>query len=202
MANKFIIKITKSRYGRLYVVLIFSLLILAVTLAIPILTPYSQKADTPITPQDNPSTVKEPVKDKVKTQPTEKELEAPKNEEITPLDTSQKPPKTPASKAGCNYYDDFPYQTITKPDSSLKEGASREIGGIKGWRKECTNDSGKVISNEITSEPYDKIIYYGTFTYEDALSKARMICNQKVPAGSQNSTFFGDCIERELANIW
>lgn len=109
----------------------------------------------------------------------------------------------PLSQAGCKYYNDISYETAEQPDSSLKEGQTREVGGYNGSRKVCTDNSGTVISNDITSTPVNKTIYYGTFTYEQAQAKAKNMCNTSLPAGTpRNSTFYWDCVDRELKKIW
>lgn len=107
------------------------------------------------------------------------------------------------SKAGCKYYSDIPYKTIEKTDSSMKEGQTRETNGYNGSRKVCTDSNGSIVSEDTTSTPIDKIIYHGTLTYEQAQSKAKSICNTTLPAGTpRNSTFYWDCVDRELKKIW
>ena len=110
------------------------------------------------------------------------------------------PPPTP--QAGCNYYGDIPYKTVKANDSNLKVGQTREIGGYNGWRKECKDSAGNIVSNDQTSAPTDKIIYYGTYTYEQALADARLACSRIIPAGSQQSTDWGDCIDSQMRQLW
>lgn len=104
---------------------------------------------------------------------------------------------TPApvtDESGCDWLGDIPYETVTKEDKWLAEGYTRTKGGVNGWRKVCTDAHGNVISDTVTQEPIVKTIYYGTYTSEQALSKARSLCTG-VPA---NSTFYGDCVAREM----
>ncbi len=118
--------------------------------------------------------------------------------QATPSQTSSSNPQ-----AGCKYYDDIPYTTEEKTDSNLKEGQTREISGHNGTRKVCTDASGSVVSSETTNTPINKIIYYGTFTYEQAQAKAKDICNASLPAGTpRNSTFYWDCVDKELKKLW
>lgn len=149
---------------------------------------------------DSQSNSKDTLEDGVKVQPAEKASDLPAQaQQTTP---NSKPAEAQASKAGCQYYGDLPYSTVIKTDSSMKVGQTREIGGYNGWRKECKNESGKVISNTQTSDPTDKIIYHGTYTYEKALEDARAACLRIVPAGSQQSTQWGDCITTQMKKLW
>ena len=99
-----------------------------------------------------------------------------------------------SSKAGCNYYSDVPYNTVSKPDPSLREGLTKEIGGVNGSRKVCTNAQGTVVSNEVSFPPVDKTVYYGTYTYEQAMDDAQYACR----AIYYDSTQHGDCVSSEL----
>lgn len=105
---------------------------------------------------------------------------------------------TPTSKAGCNSYSDVPYKTVYQSDPSMPEGQTRTIRGINGSRKECTDSQGNVISNEVTFPPTDKTVYQGTYTREQALEDSRYECDKQIPAGSRESTFYDDCLKREM----
>lgn len=97
-------------------------------------------------------------------------------------------------KAGCNYYSDVPYNTTSKPDPSLREGLTKEVGGVNGSRKVCTNTQGTVVSSEVSFPPVDKTVYYGTYTYEQAMDDAQYACR----AIYYDSTQHGDCVSSEL----
>lgn len=107
-----------------------------------------------------------------------------------------------ASQTGCDYFNDVPYRTVTKTDSNMKSGETRTIGGYNGWRTVCKDRNGKIISDKQTSSPTDKIIYQGTYTYEEALADARAACLRIIPPGSQQSTDWGDCVSSQLQNLW
>lgn len=116
---------------------------------------------------------------------------------------TQTQPTYTTPRAGCLHQNDIPYSIVEKTDSSLKEGQTREILGYNGTRKVCTNEKGEVVSVETITTPINKIIYRGTFTYEQARSKAMGICNTSLPAGTPRySTFFWNCVGRELDKIW
>lgn len=115
-----------------------------------------------------------------------------------PVQPVPKPKGKSESKAGCKWYDDVAYVTIDVPDNKLKEGSTNAVGGVNGTRKVCTNDTGTVISEEITFQPVNRTIYHGTYTREQALSDARLACQRTIPAGSWDSTWMGDCVSDKV----
>lgn len=98
-----------------------------------------------------------------------------------------------------------PYETIRRPDHNLNVG-QEEISsiGINGINSVCTNNKGEEISSEMVFLPMDEIIYYGTFTYEEALSDAKAYCDPIYAAlGSYGSTDRRDCIIGQMQeNDW
>jgi len=100
------------------------------------------------------------------------------------------------SKAGCNWYSDVPYNTVNTPDSSMHEGQTKTVGGVNGSRKVCTDAKGNVISNEVTYPAVDMVVYYGTYTRDQALSDSRAACRSK--GLYEGSTDFSDCVSSEM----
>ena len=84
----------------------------------------------------------------------------------------------------------------------MKEGVIRDKIGYNGSRRECKDSNSNIVSNEVIIEAGNITRYYGTYTYDQALRKAESICRTKIPAGIQNSTYFGDCVSRELDKVW
>lgn len=112
----------------------------------------------------------------------------------TPKSITRQPPAASPSKSGCNWYSDVPFNTVNKPDSNMHEGQTRSIGGVNGSRKVCTNSQGTVISDDISYPPVDRIVYYGTYTYEQALNDANYACRGVLP----DSSYHGDCVSSEM----
>lgn len=108
--------------------------------------------------------------------------QAPQSERLTPV---------------CEYLE-IPYQTIEYTDSKLPEGVTRVEGGRVGSKKECSYKSGVmegvITERTILTHPVTKVIYTGTYTYEQGLSDARYACRH-TQDGSTDRT---DCITDKI----
>lgn len=121
----------------------------------------------------------------------------------SPVPPPQQQPSGATSQIYCFVHNDVrPTNIIEQPDSNMKEGTTRDEGGYNGSRRECKDASNNIISDEVIIEAGSIIRYYGTYTYDQASSKAQSICREKIPSGLGNSTFFGDCVNREMNKIW
>lgn len=120
-----------------------------------------------------------------------------------PIPVPQQRSSNVASQIFCSVYNDVrPTNVIEQPDPNMKEGVIRDKIGYNGSRRECKDSNSNIVSNEVIIEAGNITRYYGTYTYDQALRKAESICRTKIPAGIQNSTYFGDCVSRELDKVW
>ena len=104
---------------------------------------------------------------------------------------------SPPTKAGCTYIA-IPYQTISREDKNLNEGLTKTVGGADGSRKVCTDSNGSIVSDEITFSAVNKIVYYGSYTRDQALSDAQATCRRIIPINSWQSTDMGSCVENKM----
>lgn len=59
-------------------------------------------------------------------------------------------------------------------------GYTRTLAGLNGTRKVCTDSQGNIISNEVTTEPYNETVYIGTYTTEQALKDSVRSCQLRL----------------------
>lgn len=186
--KKNIVKGLFSRLSAATIVLFAGLFIGAAAIGAPMVR-HDQQFPTPQQASDTPQTT--PTVSNFSATETQKDTTQNQTPATSPVLTPQTPSTT---QAGCDWLSDIPYETVSRPDSSMPVGYTRTIGGYNGWRKVCTDAQGNVISDEQTSEPTNKTIYYGTFTSEQAKEKAQYACKGIMP----NSTYYGDCVAREM----